>query len=118
MRREHFDLAVFYAEQALQLRLKSLVLRLLGFVPRIHSVREMLGLFTEALKEIDREDLTSEVSEFSEANRDGLRVLDEAYIASRYLLRVYELEDAKKSLSIVDKAFRLLDSLEGDLFGV
>jgi len=40
--RGHYDMAMFHAEQALQLRLKALALRILGYIPRIHSVRELL----------------------------------------------------------------------------
>lgn len=116
--RGHYDLSVFYAEQALQLRLKSLLLRLLGYVPRIRSVRELLGLLSRTLRELKKEELTNTVYRFSEDHREELRILDEAYIASRYLPRVYEFLDAEKSLAIVNEAFRLLDGIERDVFGI
>ncbi len=45
-----YDIACFFAEQALQLRLEALLLRILGHVLRGHGVRELLGLLVKALE--------------------------------------------------------------------
>ncbi|MCX8204983.1 MAG: HEPN domain-containing protein [Candidatus Nezhaarchaeota archaeon] len=116
LQRRHFDLTVFYAEQALQLRLKSLALRPLGYVPRIYSVRELLGLLSKILGSIGRGGLTELLYKFTEAHRDGLESLDEAYVASRYLPRTYEPEDATRALAVVNEAFKLLDKVKEDVF--
>ncbi|MEM0225858.1 MAG: HEPN domain-containing protein [Thermofilaceae archaeon] len=118
LQRGHYDLAAFYAEQALQLRLKSLLLRILGYVPRIHSVRELLGLLYRALRELGREESASALSRFSEDRREALRALDEAYTASRCLPKVYEAADAEKLLAAVGEAFELPDSVERGVFSV
>ncbi|MEM4444573.1 MAG: HEPN domain-containing protein [Thermofilum sp.] len=118
LQKGHHDLSVFCAEQAQQLRLKSLLLRMLGYVPRVHSVRELLGLLHRALKELGKEEPAGTLSRFSEDRREALRALDEAYTASRYLPKVYEAADAEKLLAAVSEAFELLDSLERDVFSV
>ena len=113
--REHFDLAIFYGEQALKLRLKSLILRLLGYVPRIHSVGELLGLLLKALKGLGREELARRLGELTEAYRGELRSIDEAYTASHYPPRMYERDDVAKALRVVGKVFKELEDVEGNV---
>jgi len=52
--RGHRGMAVLHAEQALQLRLEALALRMLGHIPRIHGVRELLGIVVESLDALIR----------------------------------------------------------------
>ena len=40
----YYDVACFYAEQAVQLKIKAYILRNLGFMPRIHVIRELLSI--------------------------------------------------------------------------
>jgi hypothetical protein len=54
---------------------------------------------------------------FANSNRETLRMLDEAYTASRYLPRIYEYEDVSEALRIVENAFKLLSRVEEDVFG-
>ncbi|BEP16702.1 hypothetical protein PYJP_00540 [Pyrofollis japonicus] len=42
-RRKQYDLAVFLAEQAVQLRIKAALLRIAGYYPRVHGIRLLLG---------------------------------------------------------------------------
>jgi len=104
LRRGEYDLACFFAEQALQLRLKALIFRVLGVLPRTHGVRELLGVVSSALEEIGRADLAEEVSKLAREFRTQLKVLDEAYIASRYLAREYTAEDASESVDLAESA--------------
>jgi HEPN domain-containing protein len=46
LERGDHDVVVFMCEQAAQLRLKALLLRMLGFMPRSHRVRELLGMLS------------------------------------------------------------------------
>jgi len=115
--RGHFDLAVFHAEQALQLRLKSLLLRLMGYVPRTHGVRELFGMVSRFLVSLGRDELGGLLDGFVDSNREALRMLGEAYTASRYLPRIYEYEDASEALRVVEDAFKLLERVEKDVFG-
>ena len=42
LRREVLDLAAFNVQQSCQLRVKATLLRLLGEIPRVHNIRELL----------------------------------------------------------------------------
>jgi len=114
--RGHYDMTVFYAEQALQLRLKSLALRLLGYVPRLHSVRELLGLILKFLDSMGRGELAVNLRGFCEEYREVLRSLDEAYTAARYLPKTYDERDAIVALEVVGKAMKLIDGVECNVF--
>jgi len=116
LERGHYDLALFYAEQAVQLRAKALILRAAGFMPRLHSVRELLGLLSKLLDSMNRSDLSQLLRRISEEYRDALRVLDEAYTASRYLPKTYEREDAEKAIRAVDAVLEALNRVEDSLF--
>lgn len=41
--RGEYDLACFLAEQAVQLKIKALLVRVAGYTPRGHGLRELLG---------------------------------------------------------------------------
>lgn len=49
--------------------------------------------------------------------RSGLRVLEEAYTAARYLLRTYERGDAAEVAELADKLLTLLEKVEEYVFG-
>jgi len=116
LNRGHYDISTFYAEQSLQLRLKSLALRLLGYIPRLHSVRELFGLILKYLGGVGRDEPANRLRSFIEKYRDALRLLDEAYTASRYLPKIYDCADAMRALKTVDEAIDVLDEVERDLF--
>ena len=114
--RGHFDLAMFYVEQALQLRLKSLALRLLGQVPRLHCIRELFSLIVKFLHALGRGDLAEMLCRLVEDNREVLKMRGEAYTAARYLPRTYGEEDCKTALEVADKAIKLIDNVENSIF--
>jgi HEPN domain-containing protein len=105
-------MTAFMCEQAAQLFMKSLLLRMRGFAPRGHRVRELLGIFLKALDRLGRVKLSQESFRFSDVNRDALRLLDEAYTSSRYLSGVYERKVAFKALKVVEELFKLLEVVE------
>jgi HEPN domain-containing protein len=80
----------FFLEQAAQLRLKALLLRLLDFIPREHGVRELLGVIIKYLESLGKRELSSMVSEYASLWRDSLRILEDDYIGGRYLAKTYE----------------------------
>jgi len=102
----HYDMAMFHVEQALQLRLKSLALRILGYIPRIHSVRELLGIVAKSLDAVGRGDLAAELKEFAERNRGALRLLEEAYTSTRYSPKTYDEAEASNALGAVEEALK------------
>ena len=116
LRDRDFDIACFCAEQAAQLRLKALFLRMVGYVPRTHSIRELLGDLVSALKVLGREELASRIAAFSRDNRNVLRRLDEAYTGARYLPHEFDEEDARACVEVAEVLISMLDEVESDAF--
>lgn len=112
-----YDVAIFLCEQAAQIRLKALLLRLLGFTPRGHGLREMLGLLSKVLEKLGKAELVRRVVGFGEARRGPLKLLEEAYTGSRYLPRPYSSEEAAEALEVVEELLKLVDEVEGGAFG-
>jgi len=75
LERGDFDFACFSSEQATQLFVKSMILELVGEVPRLHRVRELLYLLSRSVPKAEKP-----ITKFIEENREGLRALDDAYI--------------------------------------
>jgi len=111
-----YDIAVFICEQAAQLCLKATLLRILGFIPRGHGLRELLGVLSKSLEKLGKLEYSREVSRFTEDFRDDLWLLEDAYISARYLVKIYEREDAVRSISVIEKLFKLLEVIEQDVF--
>ena len=109
-------MCMFYTEQALQLMLKALALRMLGYVPRTHSIREIIALIVKTLRELGKRELAQLLEDFSRSYRDALRILEEAYIASRYLEKSYERDDAKRAVKVVEEAINILGKIEQCVF--
>ena len=109
LEKQRYDLAVFLAEQGLQLYLKAQLLRVLGDYPRTHSIRQLLAMLSRALGgEAERV-----VADFMRRERPRLSELEDVYIASRYTLRVYTREDAEDILSTVERVVALVEELLG-----
>lgn len=97
-----YDLSCFFAEQAAQLCLKSLSLKLFGEVLRTHRVRELLALISTTLR-----DWREMINEFVQTYRAELRILEEAYIASRYLTTSFQVDDAKAAIDVAKEVIKL-----------
>jgi len=83
-----YDLAVFLSEQAVQLHLKSILLEEVGDYPRTHSISSLLS----TLRKIPgHEDLVK----LLEGRKREVSLMEDAYIASRYLAREYTREEAE-----------------------
>ncbi|MCE4610435.1 MAG: HEPN domain-containing protein [Desulfurococcales archaeon] len=102
------DLKAFFAEQAMQLHLKAVLLELFGEEARTHSVRELLGLLARRLRDAGYTGEAMRVMEFAAAERLALLEADEAYITARYGLG-YSVGEAER---LVDLAGRLIALLE------
>jgi len=103
-----YDLAAFLAEQAVQIHLKATILELTGEVPRTHIIRQILSL----LKSLYADKRASKIEEFTRKHRRLLIGLEEAYLASRYLYRPYELEEAKELVKFAEKVIRFVENLK------
>lgn len=96
-----YDLAAFLAEQAAQLSLKHKIFALTGEMPRTHVLRQLFGILQNLIK-----DKSAEIQDFTKRHRSLLIRLEEAYIASRYLVRRYDKEETEELVSF---ARRILD---------
>ncbi|MGB9895997.1 MAG: HEPN domain-containing protein, partial [Thermoproteota archaeon] len=81
-----YDLASFLSEQAIQLHLKSILLEKLGDYPRTHSISLLISI----LKKTSSYDA---LVKFLEERRKDVSLMEDAYIASRYLVREYTREE-------------------------
>ena len=104
---ENFDIAAFMADQAVQLYLKSVILEMTGEVPRIHAVRQLLRALKDLLDEPDL------IDGFVVENRSMLIRLEEAYISSRYMARVYERDEAEELVNFAEKVIEFVKSVKG-----
>jgi len=104
--RKLYDVACFEADQAAQLFLKAYILKFMGFVPRTHSIRTLLGHLASAPK-INKKTVTRFVSD----HRSDLIMLEVAYIRSRYSGEAYNRQDAKKCVEVAEKVIELVKRL-------
>ena len=107
LRKKRYDVAVFLAEQGLQLYLKAQLYRLLGEYPRTHSIRRLLALLAKSLGGGAEE----EIARFSREKRPFLSELEDVYIVARYMPRTYTEEDARDILGFVEEVIGLVEKL-------
>jgi HEPN domain-containing protein len=103
-------------EQAAQLRLKALPLRMLGFTPRSHQLRELLGTLLKTIERFGKPELAREVQNFVDEYREDLRALEEAYTGSRYLAGVFVEEEASEAVRVAENLFKLIEVIEDNVF--
>ncbi len=107
-----YDLAVFNAEQAVQLRLKAIIYRLWGVTPRSHSVRWLLGLMRNNLLRAGLVQAAERIDEFTRTHRSLLAALEDAYTLTRYGHLEYDHELASELVSVAKKLWSLLEEVE------
>ncbi len=110
LREGRYDLACFFAEQAVQLFLKAILLRLVGYYPRTHHVRALLSKLAEILPE----DRRAILLEFMRSNRSLLSELEDVYVMARYSTRTYTYEDASDILKLAVSIIELVKKLVGE----
>ena len=76
----------------------------------------MLRALVKYLESLDREELAKLVSEFIDVWGSELRVVEEAYTGSRYLLRIYDKGDVEKALKAVEELFKVIEAVENSVF--
>lgn len=101
-----YDIAALMAEQALQLFLKSKVFEVTGEIPVTHGLRELLSVIGDLMGRAE------ETSGFIRRNRSLLIRLEDAYIISRYVPRVFEKEEAEELVEFAGEATGFVESLE------
>jgi HEPN domain-containing protein len=102
--REEYDFACFSSEQAAQLAVKSTMLRLIGEIPRLHRIRELLHLLGTSVKKSEKA-----IHRFVSGNSEGLRALEDSYITSRYIPTSYTREEAEALLKLAKQIIELME---------
>ena len=104
--RGFYDLAAFSLEQSLQLYLMACLLRLGFDYPRMHSIRRLLELVQGV---VGRGEIGELLSRFSVE----LGVLEDAYIASRYVVRGYSAGEVEGLRRVVEEVVRVVGAVVG-----
>ncbi|MEM0048484.1 MAG: HEPN domain-containing protein [Ignisphaera sp.] len=99
-----YDGAVFDAEQAVQLYLKSIILEYTDATPRTHNLRKLLQVVGELLG------ASNEFKEFIKANKYKLHTLEDAYYSSRYLPKEFSKEDAEELVKFAEEVIKFVES--------
>lgn len=94
-----YDLASFPSEQAVQLHLKSILLEALGEYPKTHSISYLFSIISK-ISEYDN------LIKFFEDNKMQFRLMEDAYISSRYLVREYTRDEAEMLLDLAKEVLR------------
>jgi len=94
MRERTYKFVLYFADQALQLYIKYILAKRVGDYPRTHSFSALF----EALEAAGVKAL-----EFYEEYSDVFDLLEDAYIAVRYLGREYSIKSAERALETLEK---------------
>ena len=100
-RRGGYDIAVFNLEQALQLYLKAVLLKLTGYYPEVHSIRTLLSHIYEQTGD-------KRIPEFTRRYRFALALIEHAYTGTRYGDMTFDRDTAKRLLNIGVKCLQLV----------
>jgi len=104
-----YDIAAFMADQAVQLFLKSVILELTGEMPRVHMVRQLMYIIRELTGKREL------IDGFVRENRSLFIRLEEAYISSRYMPRVYERDEAEELVRFAGEVIEFVKSVKGEV---
>ena len=102
--RRNYDIAVFNMEQALQLYLKAVLLKLTGLYPEVHGIRLLLSYVYKYTGD-DR------IAEFVKKYRIELSDVERAYTEAKYGITSYSQEDADRLLEVVIDCIRLVSEI-------
>ena len=109
--RSRFDLACFFAEQAAQLYLKAILLKVIGDYPKTHYVRILLSKLVEVIVD---EEKKLKIIDFTKRNRAKLSELEDVYIMARYSTKSYGEDDAKELIELVENLIQLVKEVIGE----
>jgi HEPN domain-containing protein len=100
-----YDISLFNIEQFIQLYSKYLLYKRMGDFPKTNSI---IRLLKDIVKVYDAKELEN----FIQDHLEGLYLLEEAYISSRYLPREYDMSIAAKLLNLSEKVLEVFKCLE------
>ena len=109
--RGEYDLACFEAEQAVQLYVKSLLVKVCGAAPRVHGLSELLGRLYSALRG-EFGGAARELANFTSSFRRSIWFLEESYFRGRYGYVEYSEGDGRECVETAEKLINLLRRVE------
>ena len=111
------DISSFSVHQACQLRVKASLLRLTGEVPRLHGIREFLGMLARKLEDLGLREDALRIVDFVRRRRDVLIDIKAAYTESRYGVGPIVKGIVEEMLGVAKELFKLLDGVEERVLG-
>lgn len=93
LNKNEYDIAAFNAEQSAQLYCKAALLERTGDFPRSHSIVDLINRLGEATRS------ESIARDFLKKNHNSLKLLETAYLSSRYLPVSFKRDDAEALIS-------------------
>ena len=105
------DLAVFFAEQAMQLYTKATLYELFGERVWGRGFRELLGLLAKLLEEAGYGKEADMVRSFVAEHRGLLIEAEEAYTLARYGETGYSEADALKMIRLAESLIQMLEEV-------
>lgn len=111
------DLAAFHIHQACQLRVKASILRLSGRIPRMHGIRELLGMLAHNLEELGFRKESDMVMDFVRRFRDVLIDIETSYTETRYSTYTPTRGVVESMHRVANEIFKLLDKVEEHVLG-
>ncbi len=114
LRKGFYDLAAFHSEQALQLFLKSMLVRLSG--EEVREVRELLATLAFTLEVEGFGEQSRKIAKLAKEYRRALIELEEAYYEARYKPATYSKEEASELVETAKAIIERLKEIEGELW--
>ncbi len=112
-----YDISLVNAEQAAQLAVKAVYVELLGYTPRGHGLRRLLGYLARVLEEAGLAEQARVLQSFTAQRRDTLVLLEDAYTLGRYGLPGYTERDAEEGFAAAAELLQLLEELRRRIRG-
>ncbi|MHA1282589.1 MAG: HEPN domain-containing protein [Promethearchaeota archaeon] len=103
LKKGDWDLTCFLSEQAAQLYVKASILEKGGELPRTHSIRKLIGVFSRL------------IGEKIQLKRESLLLLENAYLMSRYFETIYEEKEAKLAVKIAEEVISQIERFRNTL---
>jgi len=111
------DISSFSVHQACQLRVKASPLRFTGEVPRLHGIRELLGMLARRLEDLGLKEDALRIVDFVRRRRGVLIDIEAAYTESRYGAGPIAKGILEEMLGVAEELFKLLDEVEEHVLG-
>jgi HEPN domain-containing protein len=111
-----YDLAVFNAEYALQLYIKSILYRITGEEWRGHGIRSLLGLLASLLRREGFSEYSDMIIDYVSRYRRILAEIEEAHTRAIYGALPYSKDQAVQIIRQAEETLKLLQRIEEGVF--